>query len=649
MARLEDLIKEIAEPALRVQIASELAKLKAKKKFGLVFEEHIPETIQLPDLSLKAGVRVVPKVGRLGEAFIVVSVNGDKVRVRPERGGAEESFPRSDVAVIKRFGESIYPSLSPVDAVTRAENKPYHVVVNAENFHALQLLLYCYEGKVDVIYIDPPYNTGARDWKYNNNYVDSTDQWRHSKWLSMMKKRLILARRLLKPDGVLIVTSDENEDATLTLLLRDVFPAAEITSIAIVHNPRGIQGDNFSYCHEIAHFVIGRGLKRIGARKIPKDQQEASPLRNWGGESTRDTAKNSFYPIYFKKGKLNRVGDVPPQSVHPKRAFRKLPNGEIEFWPIDNDGVERKWRYAKDSVFGIASLLELKEVDGKPQIMLRKETGPYKTVWTDSKFDASTHGTRLLNRIVDTPFPFPKSLYAVSECLEAAVADRPDAVVLDFFAGSGTTLHATALLNSIDGGSRQCILVTNNEVADDQAKELRARGVEPGDPRFEEHGICEAVTWPRCKRVIEGKRAKKPLEGKYLTGRKLSEGFSENAVYLRLGFLDPHEVSRGESFEAIVPILWLMAGATGELKLSQGSNHWFLPKASPYAVLLKEDHLREFKHALKSRSDVTHVFLVTDSAEAFREMVDDLGRGRRYVQLYRSYLENFRINLERIL
>jgi adenine-specific DNA-methyltransferase len=108
-------------------------------------------------------------------------------------------------------------------------------------------------------------------------------------------------------------------------------------------------------------------------------------------------------------------------------------------------------------------------------------------------------------------------------------------------------------------------------------------------------------------------------------------------------------VSRGESFEAIVPILWLMAGSAGELALSRGGNHWFMPKESPYAVLLKEDHLRDFKRALTARSDVTHVFIVTDSTEAFREMADDLGHGREYFQLYKSYLENFRINLERIL
>jgi|SRR5215510_12410631 len=651
MAKLEDLIKEIADPDLRAQIARELAKLKAQKKFGLVFEEHIPGIIDLPDFPIKPGTRVVKRNGTTREVLVVAAVNGSKVRVNSEHGEASEVLDRADVVVVKRFGEPIYPSLVPVQRVSTAAKKPYHVLINSENFHALQLLLYCYESKIDVIYIDPPYNTRARDWKYNNDYVDPTDRWRHSKWLSMMKKRLILAKRLLKSDGVLIVTTDENEDATLSLLLRDLFRGWEITAVSIVHNPRGIQGDNFSYCHEIALFVIPKGLQRMGVRKIPKEQQEAAPLRNWGGESTRDTAKTAFYPIYFKKRKLTRVGDVPPASFHPKRAFRRLPSGEIEFWPIDNAGTERKWRYAKDSVMAIAHLLEVQDIDGRPQIMLRKETGPYKTVWADSKFDASTHGTRLLNRIIDTSFPFPKSLYAVLECLQATTDDRPEAVILDFFAGSGTTFHATALLNSTDGGRRQCILVTNNEVAEDEAKALRERGIRPGDVEFDRHGICDAVTWPRCKRVIEGKRNGTPLEGKYLNGRRLSDGFVENMEYLKLGFLDPFDVSRGQSFASILSILWLMAGARGEMQPSRGNGQWFLPKASPFAVLFEEHRLRDFKHALKPRTDISHVFLVTDSSEAFREMVEDLGGARRrhYVQLYRSYLDNFRINLEKTL
>jgi adenine-specific DNA-methyltransferase len=512
------------------------------------------------------------------------------------------------------------------------------------------LLLYTCEGRVDLIYIDPPYNTGARDWKYNNNYVDANDQWRHSKWLSMMKKRLVLAKRLLKHDGVLIVTIDENENATLCLLLQELFPNHDATAVAIVHNPRGIQGDNFSYCHETAYFVIPQGLKRISVRQIPKDQQEASPLRNWGGESTRDTARNAFYPIYFKNGRFVRSGEVPPASYHPKRAWRKTTSGELEFWPIDSEGIERKWRYAKESVASIAGLLELKEIEGNPQVMIRKETGPYKTVWQESKFDAGTHGTRLLNRIVDSPFPFPKSLYAVLECLQATVGDRKEAVVLDFFAGSGTTLHATALLNSIDGGRRQCILVTNNEVADEQARELRERGLGPGDSEFDQHGVCESITWPRCKRAVEGRRSKgEPLEGKYLNGRRLADGFAENLQYVRMGFLDPFEVSRGDAFEAIVPILWLMAGAQGPLEFARGSGKWFVPHNSPFVVLLKEEHFKDFEVVLQKRPDVGHVFLVTDSTEAFLEMAAHLDTERRYVQLYRSYLENFRINLENML
>src|SRR5262249_18722783 len=138
-------------------------------------------------------------------------VNGKVVKIVPDAGGPEVIAERDSLVVAKAFGEPMYPALVPVDAVKRAPGKPWHVLINADNYHALQLLLYGYEGKVDAIYIDPPYNSGARDWKYNNNYVDRTDQYRHSKWLSMLKKRLLIAKRLLKPDGVLICTIDENE------------------------------------------------------------------------------------------------------------------------------------------------------------------------------------------------------------------------------------------------------------------------------------------------------------------------------------------------------------------------------------------------------------------------------------------------------
>jgi adenine-specific DNA-methyltransferase len=225
MARLEDLINNIRDSFLRNQIAEEVGNLKAKTQFGLVFEEHIPEVVQLLSLAIKPGARVAKRNDKAAGFFLVSgAINGNKVSIVPERSGPEEIALKDDLVVVKRFGEPMYPALIPVDRVTRTPGKPYHTLVNADNFHALQLLLYCYENQVDLIYIDPPYNTGARDWKYNNDYVDRTDQYRHSKWLSMMKKRLELAKRLLKPDGVLIVTIDENEAHNLGLLLVSLLP-----------------------------------------------------------------------------------------------------------------------------------------------------------------------------------------------------------------------------------------------------------------------------------------------------------------------------------------------------------------------------------------------------------------------------------------
>jgi adenine-specific DNA-methyltransferase len=190
-------------------------------------------------------------------------------------------------------------------------------------------------------------------------------------------------------------------------------------------------------------------------------------------------------------------------------------------------------------------------------------------------------------------------------------------------------------------------LVTNNEVAESLEKDLNSKGLFAGHPDFERHGICESVTWPRCKYATQGHRDDgTPLPGQYLDGREMKDGFKENLEYFRLDFLDPHEVAYGDRFEAILPILWLMAGAKGERERARGRGKWFIPKQSPYAVLLKEESFADFKRELADRQDITHVFLVTDSEEAFREMSADLPGGPRTKMLYKSYLDNFRINLE---
>src|ERR1700686_3668545 len=168
MARIEDLIKDIADASLRNQIAVEVGKLKARKKFGLVFEEHLPEVVQLPGLAVKPGARVAKRNDKVSGFFLVTAaVNGKKVVIIPERGGPEEVAAKDDLVVVKRFGEPMYPALVPVDRVTRAPGKAYHTLINADNSHPLQFLLSCKEKKVIVFSTAPPYNSGARDWKYN--------------------------------------------------------------------------------------------------------------------------------------------------------------------------------------------------------------------------------------------------------------------------------------------------------------------------------------------------------------------------------------------------------------------------------------------------------------------------------------------------
>jgi adenine-specific DNA-methyltransferase len=367
----------------------------------------------------------------------------------------------------------------PEKAVINKDGKPTHILIEGDNYHALTCLNYTHKGKIDVIYIDPPYNTGAKDWKYNNDYVDENDPWRHSKWINFMSNRLHLAKRLLKKDGVLICTIDENEHAALGLLLEDIFPTYKVVCITIVHNPRGVQGKNFSYCHEYAYFVYPND-NEVYIGKVRRETSSLRNLRDNGGESLRTDAKNCFYPILVKNNQVIGIGEVPSADFHPKKQTIKRKD-VFEVWPIDQNEVERKWRYSPTGIKNVLSMLQVKGTEDNLQIHILKEEDSYKTVWTDSKYDANEYGSKLLNKIVDKNFPFPKSLYNVKECLETVTSKRKNAIILDYFAGSGTTAHAVMDMNRDDRGNRQFIMCTNNE-----------------------NKICEEITYPRIERVING-------------------------------------------------------------------------------------------------------------------------------------------------
>lgn len=354
MAAIEDLIRQIADPRLREQLAAEVAKLKEKKTFGLVFEDHLPELLRLPNIAATFGARVVKKDDPNHVPYrVTAEVNGKKIKAAPESGGPEETLERSAVIVARAFGEPMYPALILVDTIERVPGKPWHVLINADNYHALQLLLYGYENKVDVIYIDPPYNSGARDWKYNNDYVDGTDNFRHSKWLSMMKKRLELSKRLLRPtDGVLFVTIDEHEVHHLGTLLAEIFPEHYRQMVTIVINPKGVTQGRFSRVEEYAlccfaprAMVTGRGDDLL----TPEVDDEGELFPRWKGllrsgtNADRKDRKKMFYPVLIDRRRGAVVGTGDPLPFEEKPPIGKKIKGFDAAWPIRRDGTLGNW------------------------------------------------------------------------------------------------------------------------------------------------------------------------------------------------------------------------------------------------------------------------------------------------------------------
>lgn len=324
------------------------------------------------------------------------------------------------------------------------------LLIHGENFQALNLLVEQARGQVKCVYIDPPYNSKTTEILYKNTY-------KHSSWLALMQDRLLVSRELTGPSGIHVVAIDENEAERLGLLLEGLFPEHAKTAVSIVHNPRGIQGDNFSYSHEYAYFIYPRDAGSIAPKVVPNGEWEYSNLRNWGGESLRSDGKSCFYPIIVKGDKIVEVGEVPADDFHPKGQNVRRRDGTTEVWPIDRNGVERKWRYARGTLRNVLHTTRVVEEQKKVEVQIARSVEMRRTFWSGPQYDAGVHGSRLLSNIVAAPFSFPKSLFTVAECLQAASCGDGDTVV-DYFAGSGTTGHAVIHLNRQDGARRRFVL-----------------------------------------------------------------------------------------------------------------------------------------------------------------------------------------------
>lgn len=731
MAALDDLISQIPDESLRERIRAEMKRANRQKKFGLVFEEHLPEATPLYDIPVKRGSVVAAKDGQVTDIYYVEKIEDGQAACFHKATKEHVVLPVDALVCVAQFGEPIYPYLQPLDTVCNAPDSDlWHTLIEADNYHALQLLEYLYAGKVDCIYIDPPYNTGARDWKYNNDYVDGNDTYRHSKWLSMMQKRLKLAKRLLNPaDSVMIVTIDEKEYLHLGCLLEEIFPEASMQMISSVINPSGVSRNNEFYRTDEYIFILRFGCsvpakvplsdEWITAKTSGKDKLRWRRIRRQGSHDTRAEAANQFYPIYVSSDGKQYVGTGDSLPLNVPKESAAIPDGVIAIWPLKPDGTEGCWQISQQSVEelyyqGFIKITYTKKWGITPQYLAKGERekvargqfpvvgrDQYGTVitadsveaapfvpgtqWRITPHNAREHGSKMLRRMFgDKPFDFSKSLYAVADVIKFFVSTKPDALILDFFAGSGTTLHAVNLLNCEDGGKRRCILVTNNEVSEQEANLLRSKGYNPGDPEWEDLGIAHSVTWPRTVSSITGLTVGgKPISGQYgvnidtfesedvlvvdekgnqkeqtfyrkisvpcypkIHKREMADGFKANAAFFKLGFLDKNAVALGRQFKELLPVLWLKAGAHGPCpsleEAAEVPAMLVLPE-NHFAVLTDESQYEAFAAQVNGEDSITAVYIVTDSEPGYREMVSGLHAEDIY-QLYRDYLDNFRIN-----
>ena len=699
MASIHQLIEKIENPELKAQIQAEVDKLSKQKKFGLVFEEHLPECTPLYDIPVKAGSLVALKAGKVSDVYKVLKIDGENALCVKKDGSEPATFDVAELVCVAEFGEPIYPYLKPMDSVCNAPDSDlWHTLIEADNYHALQLLEYLYAGKVDCIYIDPPYNTGARDWKYNNDYVDGADTYRHSKWLSMMQKRLKLAKKLLNPnDSVLIVTIDEKEYLHLGCLLEEIFSDANIQMVTDIINAKGVARINqFSRVEEYIFFITyGNAKPAVTSDSMLEFEitgnykQEVGDAIPWsrmlrrGSNSHREHSENCFYPIFVDEQR-ERIVDVgfPPGKGNSKESV-EIPDPCVAVWPMHDNGIEGCWQLSRSRFVqaleeGTAKLgrknklgqwsinylnqgllNEIKAgsiiVTGKDDagavILERKEDKliSAKSVWTKKSHDASLYGSVLISSIIGKRFSYPKSLYSERDTIRFFVKNKPDALVVDFFAGSGTTLHAVNLLNSEDKGHRRCILVTNNEISDSEAKDLITKGMKPGDEEWERLGIARYVTWPRTVCSIEGHDVNgNPLKGNYIgSDMPMADGFKANAAFFKLGFLDKTKVSLGMQFKEMLPTLWMKAGAIGKCPSIEAAvpSMLILPENN-FAILNDENQFAAFSEELENHPEIEIVYLVTDYEPSFVSMTRALPEKKTY-QLYRDYLDNFRINAGR--
>ena len=446
-----------------------------------------------------------------------------------------------------------------------------------------------------------------------------------------------------------------------------------------------------SRCSALLHLIDWNWVAPGGEENVAGNNPDAgregsepgwTSMMRRGSNAARADRPGLFYPIYVdpEAGRIDHVGPPLPSDVHEAPKI----DGLVATLPLRRNGSEGRWQigpnelrsrieqgrvrigrrtsygyvinYLPDGAYADV-LSDRFEVAGRApdgsliarSVGLESHTQIPFTQWRVPSHNASEHGSTLLASFLPgRKFPFPKSLYAVEDTLRFFVKDKPEAVILDFFAGSGTTAHAVMRLNRQDGGRRQCISVTNNEVSADEQARLRKQKLRPGDPDWEALGICDYITKPRLTAAISGQTPEgAPIKGdyKFTDEFPMSEGFKENAAFFTLTYEASLSVRHNRAFERVAPMLWLRAGSRGRIIYDLGEDGWDVAEA--YGVLENLDQADEFVAAVSARDGIEIAYVVTDDDSSFQMVCRELHNGVLPVRLYESYLQNFEINTGR--
>jgi len=684
VSRLTELLRQArkADAQLGADLEVEIAALIKRRSFGLVFEQHQPEAVELPGRPVRRGdkVRVLPPRGssgtddrRLWRVDRIEKIDGVRLAHLVEVGSDEpesQVLPCETIVVVAEFRDRIYPGLIETDRVEHAEGKPFHAVINSENFHALEMLTYTHQESVDLIYIDPPYNTGGKfAWLYNDDYVDKEDDYQHSKWLAFMDRRLRVARELLKPTGAIMVSIGDDEQHRLRMLMEQIFGVTNhVAQLAVemstTSGPKTTNAQQGTIVKNVEYVLIYRK-----SREFDTDVKH-TPL--YDGIEKWD----ANYPLW-----LNEDGTT--ESLYERLDNEPLIRADIERFELVRDRGKRKGTFvgaqgmdllltASDSAreFILENLARIgrtdtppvssksvdvpvgrwveHQADGRNYRLTRSSKGKVWQIYTlDRNYRLSDDYLPRFGRTVirgdfwrgfhsdmghvsnegGVGFANGKKPIRLIQQLVKWANNSPDAVVLDFFAGSGTTAHAVAAMNAEDGGNRRAIVVTNNELSKADRKAAVAAGLRAGDPGWEAMGVFEAKTKPRLLNAFAETSA--------------------NAEFFDLTYEAPLTVRHNRAFERIAPMLWLRAGSRGRIISDLGESGWDVAEA--YGVLANLDRASEFTSAVAGAKGIVRAFIVTDDDSAFQMVCRELPDGVAPVRLYESYLQNFEINTGRTL